>query len=287
MLNLQPPEQEPGSETRAEVPNMPLTLTVPADGLTANHRSLDAAAVIAAQLDLPIRVSSLLDESTTLGTRQRMLRHLTDSIPVDLHVTTTIDHGSDATAFILDHIADHTTLVVLSGATTGLGLPGSITHEVLRFASAPVMFTGPSCLQWDGPVRRILVPIDGSRLAERCFPNAAAWAQATSSPVEFVTVVDPGAFRSAPVAEHDVVESGFVAATARDFHEQYGVTTTSDVLHARMSRRAEAIADCAGDEPGTIVCMASNGSAHKPRTLATTTTRVVHLAPSPVIVVRS
>ncbi len=266
---------------------MPLTLTVPADGLTANHRSLDAAAAIAAQLDLPIRVSSLVDESTTLGSRQRLLRQLTDSIPVDLNVSTTIDHGSDATAFILDHVADHSTLVILSGGTTGVGLPGSVTHEVLRFASSPVMFTGPCCLEWEGPVRRILVPIDGSRLAEKCFPIAAAWALATSSPVQFVTVVDPAVSRSAPIAEHDVVESGFVAATAREFHSQYGVQATADVLHARMSRRAEAISDCAGDEPGTIVCMSSNGSAHNPHALATTTTRVVHLSPAPVIVVRS
>ncbi len=280
-------EQSSLLQVAAPVPQMPLTLTVPANGLTANHRSLDVAATIAAQLDIPIRVCSLVDGSPQVPARQRMLRYLTDSIPVDLTVTTTIDHGSDPTAFILDRVTDHNTLVVLSGGSTGLGLPGSITHEVLRFASAPVMFAGPLCLHWAGPVQRILVPVDGSRLAERCFPIAASWAQATSSPVEFVTVIDPSVARTAPIVQHDVVESGFLASVAHEFHAQYGIVTSFDVLHARLSRRAEAISDNAGDRPGTVVCLSSNGSAHNPHALATTTTRVVHLSPVPVIVVRS
>jgi nucleotide-binding universal stress UspA family protein len=266
---------------------MPTTLTVPCDGLTANHRSLDIAAAIAAQLDLPIRVRSLVDSAQVLPARQRALRHLTDSISADLNITTTIDIGHDASAFVLDEISDPSTTVVLSGGTSAKAIPGSLTHEVLRFATAPVMFTGPFCLDWSGPIRRILVPIDGSRLAERCFPTAALWAEATTSPVEFISVVHPNAHNADALVTHDVIESGFAASTAHTFRDHYGIQTLADVAHEKESHRAEAIIRCALDQPGTIICLSSNGSSHNPHTLATTTTRLVHLSPVPVIVVRS
>lgn len=266
---------------------VPLSLVVPADGLSANHRSLDVAATIAAQLDLPIRVASLVHHADELPARQRLLRRLTDTVSTDLNVVTTIDQGGDPSAFILDWIGMKRSMVVLSGGTTAHLIPGSITYEVLRFTPAPVMFTGPFCLDWVGPIQRILVPIDGSRRSERCFEVAAAWATATSSPVEIVTVVDPSAARAEPVVAHDVFESGFDLSTAAAFSERFGVACTGEVLHGSKSDRAAVIADIAAKVPGTIICMASRGAAQRSITLATTTSRLVHNSPVPVIVVRS
>jgi nucleotide-binding universal stress UspA family protein len=266
---------------RTEIPRR---LIVPADGLTSNHRSINVAASLAAQLDVPIHIVSLVRDRNAIPVRQRLIRRLTDTIPTDLTVTMSIDQGDDPAAFVVDQIAHPKSMVVLSAGSTAHLIPGSVTAEVIRFAQAPVMFTGPFCVDWTGPVQSVLVPVDGSRQAERCFDVAATWAAATTSPVELVNVLEPRASTAEPVVTHDVVESGYAHLAANSFSERYALRCEFEVLHAPRSGRATVIAGEAARIPGTIVCMTSTGQHGVGQ--ATTASRVIHSSPTPVLMVR-
>ncbi len=185
-------------------------------------------------------------------------------------VTTALGQGTDPSAFILDLIRGEDQIVVLAGGTTILGIPGSTTSDVLRFASAPTVLVGPQVQGWSGPITRLLIPIDGSAPSLRALPTAVAWAAATGAVCELVQVLDPdtprriGALDAVEGLEGrgDHVESAELERIAAVMEEQLGRPVMFDVLHAPASDRARAICERASEQPGTLICMATKGSRH-------------------------
>ena len=77
---------------------------------------------------------------------------------------------------------------------TGLGLAllGSVADEVVRNARPPVFLVSARiAVQPDSLPRTILLPLDGTPLAEAAIPAACQFAQATGAMIHLVRVVEP------------------------------------------------------------------------------------------------
>jgi nucleotide-binding universal stress UspA family protein len=92
-------------------------------------------------------------------------------------------------------------LLMCSRAKTGVQrlLMGSVTEEVLRHASVPVLVVHPRTRNGEKPkLKRIVVPLDGSHRSAAILAPAAALARATGARLLFTTVVEPGAHEEIP-----------------------------------------------------------------------------------------
>ena len=295
--DAQPGDAQPGHAQPGHAQPVVVTdVVVAVNGYPPNERALPVAVALAEQFGAAIEVASMLFDPAHEQERSQVLQRLAGRMRSRSRpVTTLLGQGTDPSAFILDLIGGRGRLVVLAGGTTILGIPGSTTSDVLRFASAPTVLVGPRVQGWDGPVRRLLVPVDGSAPSLRALPTALAWAEATGARCELVQVLDPATPARIAALEDaadldgrgDHVESAELERLAADTGHRLGRPVSFDVLHATAADRARAICARAAEEPGTLICMASKGSRHSHAMIAGTTLRVVHLATVPVLVTRS
>jgi nucleotide-binding universal stress UspA family protein len=107
-------------------------------------------------------------------------------------VETRIAHGGPAEAIVADAV--DTDLIVMSTQGAGGGgrlLFGSVADRVARHAPAPtLLLRGGNHPVTSDPVRRIVIPLDGSPGAERALPLATVLARMLSVPVHLVTASD-------------------------------------------------------------------------------------------------
>jgi nucleotide-binding universal stress UspA family protein len=158
-------------------------------------------------------------------------------------------------------------------------------------------------------MRQILVPLDGSALAELALPHARMLARLLDAPLHLLRVVDDAEIERANVmmyqlasvyaagdaiiAEQDALRDALAAQQAAA--EEYlaarvaeltadGATVTAVV---RVGRPAETIVAEAGDGHDVIIAMATHGLGGLRRwALGSVADRVVHLAGAPVLLVR-
>ena len=250
---------------------------VPVNFYPPNNRSVAVAEQLATQFECDMELASMLYDPSHTEDRQRLLKRMARDIK-DHVVHTTLKGGTDPAPFILDLINCADSLVVLAGGTTLVGIPGSITSDVLRFASRPTVIVGPDVdPHWHAPVKHLMVPLDSSRAAEAALTTAAQWAAACGATLDLVQVVSPGNLEASEYLEQ-VATSLKCAPRAR---------VSWDVLHSSALHRASEICDRADQQPGTIICMASHGSRHSQSMIASTTLRVIHHSAVPVLVTRS
>lgn len=261
-------------------------IIVPVNGYPPNNRAVRVAEQLAAQFGCEIELASMLYDDSHHEDRQRLLNRMARAIK-DRVVHVNLHGGTDPSPYILDLIHRPGALVVLAGGTTVLGIPGSITSDVLRFAPQPTVIVGPDVDPgWRIPIRRLVVPLDGSKAAEKALEPAAAWARACHASLDLVQVIDPADLVSAAQLGADLTEGAYLEQVAEALEPSAQVRVTWDVLHAPTSQRVATICDRARDA-GTIICMATHGSRHTQSMMAATTLRVVHHASVPVLVIRS
>jgi nucleotide-binding universal stress UspA family protein len=126
-------------------------------------------------------------------------------------------------------------------------------------------------------VRTVIVPLDGSALAERALPPAVAMARATGAELELLqVVVDP-----AGAAEAHATLDGVAGRLRAD--DAGLVIRPPIVLEADWS--AECIANAA-EQPDSLVCLSTHGSTGVRRALLGSVAEdVARLAPGPVLLV--
>ncbi len=143
---------------------------------------------------------------------------------------------------------------------------------------------------------RIIVPLDGSELAERALPTAEKLAQLTGAPLHIVRVVDLtklepyGAYGLAPeygvmasvMSDEDAAAREYMAQTERALAER-GATVSSEVLTGSAAREVAGLA-----HPGDLIVMASHGRGGVARWfLGSVAEEVARRAPAPVLLVRA
>lgn len=262
-------------------------IIVPVSFYPPNNRAIRVAEYLAAQFGCAIELTSMLYDRGNEPERRRLLDELATAIE-HRTVQVTLDHGTDPSPFILDLINTPDSLVVLAGGTTVLGIPGSITSDVLRFASRPAVIVGPKVTtDWHGPVKNLVIPLDASQAAETVLETASGWAGATGATLDLVQVISPKEAAAVRSLGNDVEEAAYLEQVSNSLEHTSPARITWDVLHGTALHKATVICDRAREHPASMICMATHGSRHTHSMIASTTMRVIHHSTVPVMVVRS
>jgi nucleotide-binding universal stress UspA family protein len=262
-------------------------IVVPVNGFPSNDRALHVAEVLAQQLNCDIEFSSMVYNGEHRIERSHLL-HLLTLRTRRKSAFTHIEEGGDASPYIMDLIASPSSLVVLAGATSVLGIPGSITADVVRFASQPVVIVGPQMIgTWSGPITKIVVPLDGSSAAELAIVQAQRWSHLLEARIELIQVLDPNDVALMQRLDPEAFEASYLETVFQSLQGDGMAVASFDVLHGTRSHRVEVICDYVRRQPGSILCMATNGAHLSRSMLASTTLKILHHSPVPVLIVRS
>ena len=190
-------------------------------------------------------------------------------------------------------------LVMVSHGRGGLGrwFLGSVAEAVIRRATVPVFLVRASETSASSPaVQRIVVPLDGSALAEEALPTARALAERLHVPVHLLTVIHVSAGTALELATAAVSASRLEETLIRLFTEaetclanadervrQSGVTVTTEVRHGSPG---PTIVDAT--QPGDLIVMTSHGHSGFARwMLGSVAEAVVRRSTVPVLLVRA
>ena len=189
--------------------------------------------------------------------------------------------GAPAEHIVLEAEADSDTLIVMSThgrSGAGRWVMGSVTDKVLHAVKTPLMIirAEDNDAILDGSMGHIIVPLDGSDLAEKILPHAVSLAKALGAKLSLVraTLED-----MADADERDRLDR--VADRVRG----EGVADVETVvLHGDP---ATVIVDLTHDYPDALVAMTTHGRSGMGRWLmGSVADRVVRHAAGPVMVLR-
>jgi nucleotide-binding universal stress UspA family protein len=162
-------------------------------------------------------------------------------------------------------------LIVISshgrGGIARLSL-GSVTDSLIRHTTIPVLVVKPhaSYLNPEAgePFRRIVVPLDGSRLAEQILPEVIALAKVEESEVSLLRVLVPPTFSrkgnadgKIPWWDKDLAAAERYLFTAATKLREDGFLTTTEVVIGENI--AQAIADYATRVKAELIAIATHG----------------------------
>jgi nucleotide-binding universal stress UspA family protein len=198
-----------------------------------------------------------------------------------------IAYGEPADGIVADAV--DVDLIVMSTQGQGGGgrlLYGSVADRVARHAPVPtLLLRDRGAPVSTAPVRRVVVPLDGSQTAELALPMAALLAQMLASSIHLVTVSDQSATGGLPAANR---------AAAFDAADAYLERTTtpmraSGVLISLETRSGDAAtALLATIDPGDLLVMTTHGRGAARRwQIGTVAVIVLRRAPAPVVLIRA
>ncbi len=141
---------------------------------------------------------------------------------------------------------------------------------------------------------KLLVTLDGSRIAEGILPYARSLAKTFNVPVELLQVTDPdviSALSDPPMGRYVDAAEADMKRTSRDYLKSVagsfldsGTTNCS----AEIGNPAEVIADRAAAHSGTLIAMATHGRSGAQRWfLGSVANKVLHAATNPLLLVRA
>jgi nucleotide-binding universal stress UspA family protein len=282
------------------------TILVPLDGSPTSERALPYATALARAA----RASLVLmhAHSSTRVTREQMseiaaseeLREAAEKVRAGgLTVQTRIwaMRNEDAAASILDGVRERQAdLIVMS--THGRGgvgrwLYGSVADEVVRKSTVPVLLVSAACEHpWpEDRSIRVLVPLDGSPLAEEVLQPTTQLAAAFDGELLLVRVVGPLDYSFAEGVPYLREGVGAQLSEARKYLEELAdavrATGLTVATSAETGPPARVITDITRDRGVDLIAMATHGSTGLARlTMGSVTTGVLHRAHVPLLVIR-
>jgi nucleotide-binding universal stress UspA family protein len=187
-------------------------------------------------------------------------------------------------------------IVMSTHGRSGLGraLLGSVADTLVRRTALPLLLVraGLPLDRWEHGLRRILVPLDGSELAEAALPRVAALAQASGARVTLLQVVGPPTpelqpYEVAVLPEDDeaLAEQArrYLAGAAARLSER-GVGVESEVA---FGWPAERIGAAAAEHHADLIAMSTHGRGGLDRLIVgSVADRVLRRAEVPVLLVR-
>ncbi len=180
--------------------------TVALDGSTLAERALMSAAALAHSQEGRLRLVQVLpdlvpfecghdvvEHAWTDHDRAKVVDYLNQAgknlgLPVEVMTPT-----GDPVNEILKSAEGSDLLVMTSHGRTGFErlILGSVTEKTIRNAECPVLVVRAQNFQPD-QIHRVLVPLDGSQLAEKALPLAQAFAQLNQATIVLARVLDAG-----------------------------------------------------------------------------------------------
>lgn len=258
---------------------------VPLDGSDLSESALPVAARVSAALDSPITLltsgwgSTVADLESYLAANAAML---------DAPCTTAVVPDTFPATAITDALRTPGDVVVMAThGRSGIGraLLGSVAEDLLKRIDTAVVLLGPKgsggAPSSGAPSAggTLVVTVDGSPRSAMILPTAARFARALDLRVVVVTVGTPGGDGH----DEDLRRAG--AASVGFFRSEGG---EAEHQHLVGTDAAAAIIAFAEQQPAAMIAMATHGRTGLGRTaLGSTTMKVVHTGPCPVLVERS
>lgn len=266
------PEERPGFAAMAESARTPgfRQVLVALDGSEPSASVLPDAVALAQNAGGSVVLAQALPpgspESVVSATRDRLGR-LTAAIEAAGVAAATVVLEGDAAEQIVSYVTGNGINAVALGShgawDADSGLHGSVADAIIRQSPVPTLVrrtaadpTASSAVRF----RRLLVPLDGSRLAERALPDALALANMTGGRVLLVQAV--GALRgfrdggSAALIARELRAAGEYLTAVRE-HSRY--TSVPVDVTVRLGRPAETILWVAQETGADLVVMATHG----------------------------
>jgi nucleotide-binding universal stress UspA family protein len=200
---------------------------------------------------------------------------------------------------IIDAGRDFDLIAMATHGRSGIGrwVYGSVADKVLHGASVPVLLVRarPAATAGAVPPRRILLPLDGSELAEQALPLALALAERAGAELILAQSIASAAMALANpygygVGAAELLEH--VQAGAQAYLEDVGQRLADGRLTVRTEVRlepaAEAILDVASEKQADLIVMSTHGRSGVGRwVLGSVADRVLRGTTVPVLLVRS
>jgi nucleotide-binding universal stress UspA family protein len=296
-------------------------ILVPLDGSRTAENALPLARSFARALQAPVELLAIVDVGETarqaaadsiwitpnfMEQASRALGEYLDRVAKHFPaggVQCNVKSGNAAETIIA--AADPSTLIAMAThGRSGLDrwLLGSVTEKVLRGASNPLVVVRAEeniSPAWEkGSVKRVIVPLDGSELAEGGLAHVDALARHLDLEVVLLAVYDiPGAARTAGEGFFTDAQLGQLRAELRAETVSYLNTKAEEMksrglkkisLMAREGLAADEIIAAARQNGDTLLAMSTHGrSGVKRWILGSVTETVVRHSDCPVLVMRA
>ena len=270
------------------------TIVVPLDGSPLAEQALPFAERLAASTSAQLVLARA--EGTENGARAYLEGIESQLTALGLSVQPVVEKGDPATAIIERARTSGADLIIMSThgrSGPGRWLYGSVADEVLRHAPVPILLVPAIATQPWPPDRAptVLVPLDGSKLAEAALAPAQVLAQHLGSEVILLEVVPPP-----PVSAYG--DGSFVAAfdpreelaLDEDYLSKIAARLKPDVRQVRIRTDvgppATIIADTASREHADLIVMATHGRSGLARVVVgSVATGTLHRARIPLLLV--
>ena len=295
-------------------------ILVPLDGSPVAEQTLRYVRWLGRRLDAPIEllqvVESIPSELADVADKASLekvqgdlrkqsedyLENVAGPIREDgLQVSCTVLTGKPANSVISHAGKVPGTLVAISThGRTGMDrwLLGSVTDKVVQASSSPLLIVRPLADGGmdDSSFKSILVPLDGSQVAEQVLPHVVGLAKPLRASVTLIRVIpDPGAFfgylhDSAGVTEQmsrrvDAKAAGYLAKVGEKLRGQGVERVEERVLQGEPAKE---ILEAANETPNAAVAMVTHGTPGVGSwIIGAVTNRVVRYSSGPTLVVRA
>jgi nucleotide-binding universal stress UspA family protein len=229
------------------------------------------------------------------------LNGVADSFPDPSTVNCIVGAGDPAEAIVDSAAAQAGTLIIMAThGRSGVGrwLLGSVAEKVLQMINNPLLLVrgthAPKTIE--APFKTVVVPLDGSALAEKALPHVSDMATKLDLEIALLRVYAlPLVYRDAqryyPPYPDQLLEN--VKEEAEKYLEQKAAQLKKDGLGqvscaSLEGDSAEQIIDFASKAPGAFIAMSTHGRSGIARlVLGSVTGRVVRHSGNPVLVIRS
>jgi nucleotide-binding universal stress UspA family protein len=293
------------------------------DGSSLSEQVLPYVRQLAAGLSIPVTLISVVEPppiGVAQGLNPQLHEHETDQLasrarsyldPVanalrdaGIEITTAIPTGIPAQAIVDEAEKAPDTLIAMSGhGRSGVARwwLGSVADRVLHLTNNPMLIVrshGPKALTHADRFDRVVVPVDGSELAEQVLTHVVPMACGLGLTVELVSVISARAeFRQMAVPEvynpayEDIAKqaeedsSRYLAQLAASLRAQGVAAVEERLLHGDPTA---CIIDAASETPDRLVAMTTHGRSGIGRwVLGSVADRVVRNSGDPVLLVRA
>jgi nucleotide-binding universal stress UspA family protein len=228
------------------------------------------------------------------------LKKVAASFPAATKVTCSVESGNPAEVIIDKATAQRLTLIAMTThGRSGINrwLLGSVADKVLQGAFNPLLLVRagePTPAQDKAAWKRILVPLDGSPLAETVIPDAADLARGLGLEIVLVRIFgfptpvfaeDYGPYVEELWTQLEEDAQKYLDEKARQLRAQ-GLANVSTISQAGFA--AEKIIDLARQRKDSLVAMCTHGRSGVNRwVMGSVTDRVVRHGGDPVLVIRA
>lgn len=287
---------------------------VPLDGSALSERAIQPATALASAFGAELHLIHVLAGPAFSGlapTRQlrdrtsarQYLDDLADQLPAGLQVCASVLEGEPVERILqLTRARADAIIVMCTRGRNALGRLafGSVADRVMREATVPVVLIGISEAAQHSAIRTVIVPLDGSKLAEAVLPLATDVAASTGAMLALVRVVDQPAepahlldvgdpdiwYRSAELArELEEQALGDARAYLERTAERLRRAHSNTSWEVRTGRPANELTRAAETSPAPLIMLATHGRGGLRRwALGSVTTEVVRRGRAPVLV---